>query len=39
MHGDAVSFGVESRDQCRYLDLRLLAEKVQRPRAVFAAAP
>jgi hypothetical protein len=39
MHRHAVRFGVKSGEQRGYLDVPLLPEKVQRPRAVFAAAP
>jgi hypothetical protein len=39
MHSHALSFGVESRDQRGNLDVWLLPEKMQRPGAVFAAAP
>jgi len=39
MHGHAVCFGVEGCDQSRHLDLRALPKKMQRPGAVFTAAP
>ncbi len=39
VHGDAVGGGVEAGQQRDDLDIRLLPQQMQRPDAVFAAAP
>jgi hypothetical protein len=39
VHRHAVRVGVKGGEESGYLDVRLLPEKVQRPGAVFAAAP
>jgi len=39
VHGHAIEFAVERGQQPNDLDAGLLAQQMQRPRAVFAAAP
>ena len=39
VHGDAIELGIQRGDQAADFDGRIAAQRVQRPRAVFAAAP
>ena len=39
VHGDAIEFGIDGGEQSDDFNVGLLAEQVEGPRAVFAAAP